>query len=354
MRNIRGIIALSVSLLIAFLVAAVVYRQVSRPPMPTPPPVAKSEPTPVVRKIFSDTIPSGMRAFSVKIDQVSGLPDNIKKQDRVDIVATSPLPDNKGDITRVILQNVEILDIDRSTADKTAGQRQRDRQWTISLLVTPGQGVALAAAAASSKIMLLTRNRSDDQQLNGNATAFTPENGVKAIDLDMHSHWKKAIPAGMRAITVAVRDTDGIAGQLEKGDRVDVLFSCAHALFKGASDPGSKGTVTAARQMSRIVLQNIEILATEKEASLDAGLPEPVRLITLLVSPAQAETIAVMTDSAKGAAIRLINRNTGDQKTAATRGQLLSDLFPHKRGKKEYRIKIYRGSEKPTERYILE
>jgi Flp pilus assembly protein CpaB len=354
MRNIRGIIALSVSLLIAFLVAAVVYRRVSRPPMPTPTPVVKSEPEPVTRKIFSETIPPGMRAFSVKIDQVAGLPDDIKKQDRVDIVATSPLPENKGDITRVILQNVEILDIDRVSADKTNGQRQRDRQWTISLLVTPDQGVTLAAATASSRIMLLTRNRSDNHQVDTSPTAFTPESGIKAIDLDMHSRWKNAIPAGMRAITVAVRDTDGIAGQLEKGDRVDVLLSCANTMFKGGSDPGSKGTVTNTRQMSRIVLQNIEILATEKEASLDAGLPEPVRLITLLVSPPQAETVAVMTDTAKGAAIRLINRHAGDHETVGTRGQLLSDLFPYKTGKKEYRIKIYRGSEKPAERYILE
>ena len=354
MRNIRGLMALALSLMLAFLVALVVYRQVSAP-RPAPVVALAAEPAPPPEpERFSNTIPDGMRAFSVTVDQVSGLPGDINKNDRVDILATSPLPDKGGSVTRMILQNVRILDMERAVSDNAAGRKTRDRQWTLSLLVTPEQGVTLAAAAASSKIMVLTRGRNDDHSPESNLAVFTTETGIEKFGSSLDASWKENIPAGMRAITVAVRDTDGIAGQLEKGDRVDVIFSCPWSIFRPEnSEPGSKGVVTDKKKSSRIIMQNIEILATETTGGLEAGPPESVRLVTLLVQPEQAEILAVATDSAKDGSIRLINRRNDDGRNVATSGRMLQDLYPHKTGKKEYRISVWHGTSH-HERYILD
>jgi Flp pilus assembly protein CpaB len=85
MHKVRGLIALALSLLIAFLVAVAVYRNVSRN-------VSRSRAQPVVPKTakpvhspgtFSQTIPEGMRAFSVKVDPASGWSGKIKKGDTI-------------------------------------------------------------------------------------------------------------------------------------------------------------------------------------------------------------------------------------------------------------------------------
>jgi Flp pilus assembly protein CpaB len=353
MRKLRAFVALAVSLLLAFLVATVVYRQINKPhTAPKPQPASTPAPSPQ-HTFFSDSIPEGMRAFSLHTDQVSGLPGQIKAGDRVDIVATSPLPEKTGNITRVILQNIRILELDRPSAVGGLGQKSRERQWTISLLVTPAQGVTLAAASAASKIMLLTRNSSDEHNPTVASTAFTPETGAEPVEIDALSSWKNAIPKGMRAITVAVRDTDGMAGRLQKGDRVDVLVSCPYSRFSsGTLAPGSKGEVSQYRLSSRIVLQDIAVLATETEVTLQPGLPQPVRLISLLVTPTQAEQITVITDATTKAHIRLVNRNAGDRQKTATSGQLLSDILMPKQHQVKHEVIVHHGTQQTMEYFF--
>ncbi len=353
MRKIRVLIALAFSLLLAFLVATVVYRQISRPPATPVLPTAATPAPPTKHKVFSDSIPAGMRAFSLRTDQVSGLPGDIKKGDRVDIVATSLLPEKTGNITRVILQNIPIMAMDQPKAEGAKIMKSRERQSAISLLVTPEQGVTLAAAAAAAKIMLLARNRSDEMQPPIISTAFTPEAGTETVETDKDARWTGAIAPGMRAITVAVRDTDGMAGRLQKGERVDVLATCPYTRFSPEKlTPGAKGQVTEYRLSSRIVLQNIEVLTTEKEATLHAGLPGPVRLVTLLVTPHQAEKITVITDSTTKAPIRLISRNARDQQKVATNGQLLSDILLPKIHRKEHQVTVHRGTAQTMEYFF--
>ncbi len=108
-------------------------------------------------------IPEGMRAVSVKVDEVIGVAGFVLPGARVDVLAT--LAENSGRdeaATRVILQNVQTL---------AAGQTiQRDAEGTpqtvtvITLLVDPEQAEKLTLAATEGRIQLALRNTLDMTQ----------------------------------------------------------------------------------------------------------------------------------------------------------------------------------------------
>ena len=98
-----------------------------------------------------------------------------------------------------------------------------------------------------------------------------------------------ALKPGMRAITVAVSETSGVAGLVFPGDRVDLLLT--HEVKNG-----SQGGET--RHASETVLENIRILAIDQSLSHQTdqknGAPQAVgRSATIEVSPKQAEMVAV-------------------------------------------------------------
>ncbi|HUP01722.1 MAG TPA: Flp pilus assembly protein CpaB [Gemmatimonadota bacterium] len=105
-------------------------------------------------------IPEGMRAVSVKVDEVIGVAGFVLPGTRVDVLVTlNPPSDNEATITRVILQNVLTL---------AAGQTiQRDRDGepqtvtVITLLVGPEDAEKLTLAATEGQIHLALRNTLD-------------------------------------------------------------------------------------------------------------------------------------------------------------------------------------------------
>jgi pilus assembly protein CpaB len=83
------------------------------------------------------------------------------------------------------------------------------------------------------------------------------------------------IPNGMRAMSVPVTPVSDMAGMILPHTRVDVLV-----------------TSSEAGERTRIVLQNVEVLAVQ--TTLDSGGNEPQRadVVTLLVTPSDAERLA--------------------------------------------------------------
>jgi pilus assembly protein CpaB len=119
------------------------------------------------------------------------------------------------------------------------------------------------------------------------------------------------IPAGMRAVSVRVDEVVAVAGFAVPGTRVDVLVTLADA------GPGGGGVARAA-------LQNVQVLAAGQ--SLEArgnAEPQKVTVITLLVTPEQAEVLALA--SAEGQ-IQLALRNTLDESIAHTTGAVTAVL----------------------------
>src|SRR5688572_18631845 len=88
------------------------------------------------------------------------------------------------------------------------------------------------------------------------------------------------IAEGKRAMTVRVNDVVGVAGFALPGNYVDVVINTQ---LDGAGGAG--------RQISKIVLENILVLAVAQEANRDETKPRVVNAVTLELTPEQAEKL---------------------------------------------------------------
>lgn len=119
------------------------------------------------------------------------------------------------------------------------------------------------------------------------------------------------IPAGMRAVSVRVNDVIGVAGFVIPGSRVDVVVSVHN------------GNDT----MSRVVVTNLQVLTAGTRYDQEAakqGKPIPTAVVTLLVTPTEAEKIALA--STEGS-ITLALRNPLDQIPTVTTGVRTASLM---------------------------
>ena len=122
------------------------------------------------------------------------------------------------------------------------------------------------------------------------------------------------IPDGMRASAVRVDEVVGVAGFVIPGMRVDVLVS-GNPPGAGAAD----GIVT------KTILQNIQVLSAGTDIQRDAaGKPQQVQVVTLLVTPEQAQTLSLASNSLK---VQLVLRNPLDTKIAPVPEDSMRSLF---------------------------
>lgn len=121
-----------------------------------------------------------------------------------------------------------------------------------------------------------------------------------------------AIPEGMRALSVAVNDVIGVAGFVGPGTMVDVLVT-------GNAPGGGGNTIT------KTILENIRVLAAGQKVEQDKeGKPQTVAVMTLLVTPLDADKLAMASTEGK---IQLALRNTIDTKQVNPPPIFLSSLF---------------------------
>ncbi|HJS42612.1 MAG TPA: Flp pilus assembly protein CpaB [Gemmatimonadales bacterium] len=108
---------------------------------------------------LSVTIPEGMRAVSVKVDEVIGVAGFVVPGTRVDVLVTLNQRGRAETITQVLLQNVPTLAAGAFTQPDAQGKPQR--VTVITLLVTPDQAETLILAANEGRIQLALRNTLD-------------------------------------------------------------------------------------------------------------------------------------------------------------------------------------------------
>ena len=106
-------------------------------------------------------IPEGMRAVSVRVNEVVGVAGYVLPGNRVDVLATASPTDSRSDTTtKVVLSNVQVL-----TAGTRMEQGQDDNKpmqvTVVTLLVNPMQAERLALASTEGKIQLALRNPLD-------------------------------------------------------------------------------------------------------------------------------------------------------------------------------------------------
>jgi pilus assembly protein CpaB len=118
---------------------------------------------------------------------------------------------------------------------------------------------------------------------------------------------------GMRAVSVKVDEVIGVAGFVLPGTRVDVMLT----LDKGDGRP---------QAITKTLLQNVQTLAAGQSVTRDKeGKAQTVTVITLLVSPDDAELLAL---AAKEGRLQLALRNTLDTLAVATSGARADKLSP--------------------------
>jgi len=116
------------------------------------------------------------------------------------------------------------------------------------------------------------------------------------------------IPEGYRAMTVKVDDVVGISGFIMPGTLVDVVVVIVPGSGVQGQDP-----------ISKIVLQNIKVLANGQNIDKPESEREAnsVKAVTLLVTPEQAEKLALASSEGK---LQLVMRNSIDQGDEQTSG----------------------------------
>jgi pilus assembly protein CpaB len=128
------------------------------------------------------TIPQGMRAAAVKVNDVVGVAGFATPGMHVDVLITGNPPgtsNSSGEGTRVrtLLQNLEVLsagtDIQRDNEGKPMSVQ------VVNLLVTPEQAELLSLASNETKIQLVLRNPLDHQVDEPNGTAMAELFGSK-------------------------------------------------------------------------------------------------------------------------------------------------------------------------------
>lgn len=340
MKKTRGIIALVIAITLGFIAVKAVSFYLKKPASQKAAAIIKKEkPKP---ELFSN-LPEGMRVVTIKVDDVSGVSRKLEKGDIVDVVSTSSLSGSKsGKISRIILKRVNVYSVAGGHIDIAKRLVTKKKSWTVSLLTKRENAAMLTAAAKESDITLMLCNRSDKiEQTEEDGDAgyiFTGNQGPQKLD-STDINFSKSILQGMRAVSVKVKDTDGVCGIIKPGDYVDVIVSCVVSKVSGEDmTPGETGKFTEYRKHSRMLLQNIKVLATENSIKPGGNSSEPVKLATLLVTPQDALVLSTAADTSKKTAIKLINRKINDSDMPKTETVYLSELMTQK---KSYRNKVY-------------
>jgi len=116
-------------------------------------------------------IPLGMRAVSVRVNDVVGVAGFVLPGMRVDVLVTGRPPNFNGTITTTALQNIVVLSAGQTLQPESRGQAINTP--VVTLLVTPEQAETLTLAGNEGHIQLVLRNGADQvtEKTTGRETA---------------------------------------------------------------------------------------------------------------------------------------------------------------------------------------
>jgi pilus assembly protein CpaB len=187
---------------------------------------------------LASTIPAGMRACAIKVNEVVGVAGFVIPGMRVDVLITgSAVGDAAGDGPKVktLLQNIQVLSAGANIEPDKEGKPQQVQ--VVNLLVTPHQAEILSLAAGNdTRIQLVLRNPMD--------TEVTTPPGTSMSELFGGS---KARPASTPAAPEPAVPVAAIPDQVTKPappavETIEVLNGPTHtvARFPSSSSQGER------------------------------------------------------------------------------------------------------------------
>jgi pilus assembly protein CpaB len=114
--------------------------------------------------ILSLKIPVGMRAYSVKVNEVVGVGGFIVPDTRVDVIVTTAqsAQHQPGKVSKIVLEDVRVLAVGQSIEVKDSKPTSVN---TVTLAVTPEDAEKLALASNDGTIQLVMRNFADTEKV---------------------------------------------------------------------------------------------------------------------------------------------------------------------------------------------
>jgi len=139
---------------------------------------------------LSVKIPPGMRATSVRSNEVVGVAGFLYPGSHVDVLATFALPGNANPVTQTILQDVEVLTAGEKIEPDPQGKPQTVN--VVTLLLDAEESQKLLLASTQGTIQFVLRNSADE-----NKTAVAPTSLNQLV-----SAWVQSAPQTAPAKTV--------------------------------------------------------------------------------------------------------------------------------------------------------
>jgi pilus assembly protein CpaB len=120
------------------------------------------------------TIPAGMRACAVKVNDVVGLAGFVVPGMRVDVLVSGTSPNtaaSSGTKVKTLLQNIQVLSAGQNIQKDAEGKPVQVQ--VVNLLVTPEQAEILSLASNETRIQLVLRNPLDQDVAHVPGTAMS-------------------------------------------------------------------------------------------------------------------------------------------------------------------------------------
>lgn len=137
---------------------------------------------------LSPKVPEGMRAMSVRVDDVSGLAGFVMPEAKVDVLITGTPSSSAtgGSITRTILSNVRVLSAGEHLTPDATGRPQKVP--VVTLLLEPAQAEMVTLAQSRGRIQLVLRNSKDEQIAQTTGVSESELYGVRAPSQAPRTH----------------------------------------------------------------------------------------------------------------------------------------------------------------------
>jgi pilus assembly protein CpaB len=113
------------------------------------------------------TIPDGMRAVGVKVNDVIGVAGFVVPGSRVDVILSGSPTSGNIEMAKVFLENIQVLAAGQNVANDDNGRPMNVQ--VVTLLVNPEQSEKLALASTDGRIQLALRNPLDLEEMKPNA-----------------------------------------------------------------------------------------------------------------------------------------------------------------------------------------
>jgi pilus assembly protein CpaB len=154
------------------------------------------------------TIPPGMRACAVRVNEVVGVAGFVIPGMRVDVLITGVPPGGNaldGARVRTLLQNIQVLSAGTDFHKDREGKPEQAQ--VVNLLVTPSQAEVLSLASNETHIQLVLRNPMDIELSKPPGTMLSNLFGGPRAPEPLPAEQAHAVPPPIKVITPRIAET---------------------------------------------------------------------------------------------------------------------------------------------------